>query len=76
MAATRTRSPAARALEVDLGAVIYTSGSTGEPKGVTLSHRNMTFVADSIIEYLGLTRRRTGSSTSCRSRSTTASTNC
>ena len=41
-------------LEIDLGAVIYTSGSTGEPKGVTLSHRNMTFVADSIIDYLGL----------------------
>ena len=34
--------------------MIYTSGSTGEPKGVTLSHRNMTFVADSIIEYLEL----------------------
>jgi amino acid adenylation domain-containing protein len=42
-------------LEVDLAAVIYTSGSTGEPKGVTLTHRNMTFVADSIIEYLRLT---------------------
>jgi len=41
-------------LEVDLAAVIYTSGSTGEPKGVTLTHRNMTFVADSIIEYLEL----------------------
>ena len=36
----------------DLAAVIYTSGSTGEPKGVTLTHGNMTFVADSIIEYL------------------------
>ncbi len=45
-----------RALEIDLGAVIYTSGSTGEPKGVTLTHRNMTFVADSIIEYLRLDR--------------------
>jgi long-chain acyl-CoA synthetase len=41
-------------LEVDLAAVIYTSGSTGEAKGVTLTHRNMTFVADSIIEYLRL----------------------
>ena len=30
----------------------------GEPKGVTLTHRNMTFVADSIIEYLGAERRR------------------
>jgi long-chain acyl-CoA synthetase len=39
-------------LSVDLGAVIYTSGSTGEPKGVTHSHANMAFVADSIIESL------------------------
>ncbi len=44
----------APALEVDLAAVIYTSGSTGEAKGVALTHRNMTFVADSIIEYLRL----------------------
>lgn len=36
----------------DLASVIYTSGSTGEPKGVTLTHANMSFVADSIIEYL------------------------
>ncbi len=46
--------PAPEALEVDLAAVIYTSGSTGEAKGVTLTHRNMTFVAESIIEYLEL----------------------
>jgi long-chain acyl-CoA synthetase len=39
-------------VDVDLAAVIYTSGSTGDPKGVTLTHRNMTFAADSIIEYL------------------------
>ena len=39
-------------LSVDLAAIIYTSGSTGEPNGVTLTHQNMTFVADSIIEYL------------------------
>lgn len=37
----------------DLAAIIYTSGSTGEPKGVTLTHANMSFVADSINEYLG-----------------------
>ena len=36
----------------DLAGVVYTSGSTGEPKGVALTHQNMTFVADSIIEYL------------------------
>ena len=41
-----------RPLTGDLAAVIYTSGSTGDPKGVTLSHGNMTFAADSIIEYL------------------------
>ena len=39
-------------LSVDLAAIIYTSGSTGEPNGVSLTHANMTFVADSIIEYL------------------------
>jgi long-chain acyl-CoA synthetase len=41
-----------RPVSVDLAAVIYTSGSTGDPKGVTLTHANMTFAADSIIEYL------------------------
>jgi amino acid adenylation domain-containing protein len=39
-------------LDADLAAVIYTSGSTGDPKGVTVTHRNMSFVADSIVEYL------------------------
>jgi amino acid adenylation domain-containing protein len=38
----------------DLAAVIYTSGSTGEPKGVTLTHGNMSFVADSIAESLDM----------------------
>jgi long-chain acyl-CoA synthetase len=41
-------------LDLDLSALIYTSGSTGDPKGVTLTHRNVTFAADSIIEYLGM----------------------
>lgn len=40
-------------LSVDLAGVIYTSGSTGEPKGVTVTYANMTFVADSMLEYLG-----------------------
>ncbi|MGI8750198.1 MAG: class I adenylate-forming enzyme family protein [Thermoleophilaceae bacterium] len=39
-------------LDADLAAVIYTSGSTGDPKGVTVTHGNMSFVAGSIIEYL------------------------
>ena len=41
-----------RATAIDLAALIYTSGSTGKPKGVTLTHRNMTFAAASIVEYL------------------------
>ena len=50
---TRAEAPTgefAPMLGPDLAAVIYTSGSTGEPKGVTLTHGNMSFVADSIVE--------------------------
>lgn len=45
-------TPPPTPISLDLAAVIYTSGSTGDPKGVTLTHGNMTFAADSIIEYL------------------------
>jgi amino acid adenylation domain-containing protein len=52
--AERGGEPPSPPVSVDLSAVIYTSGSTGDPKGVTLTHANMTFAADSIIEYLGM----------------------
>jgi len=38
----------------DTAMIIYTSGTTGRPKGVMLSHKNLSANADSIIEYLHL----------------------
>ncbi len=37
-----------------LAAIVYTSGTTGQPKGVMLSHANLTANVQSIITYLGL----------------------
>jgi acyl-CoA synthetase (AMP-forming)/AMP-acid ligase II len=38
----------------DLASIIYTSGTTGNPKGVTLSHGNLSANIDSILSYLQL----------------------
>lgn len=38
-----------------LAAIIYTSGTTGNPKGVMLSHRNLTANVSSILRYIVLT---------------------
>src|SRR5688572_32804401 len=39
----------------DLAAIIYTSGSTGAPRGVMLTHGNITANTRSVVRYLALT---------------------
>jgi acyl-CoA synthetase (AMP-forming)/AMP-acid ligase II len=41
-------------VETDLAAILYTSGSTGAPRGVMLTHRNITTNTASIVDYLHL----------------------
>ncbi len=48
---TIIKSPA---INKDIAALIYTSGSTGDPKGVIMTHANMVFTTDSLVEYLRL----------------------
>ena len=38
----------------ELAALIYTSGSTGNPKGVMLTHRNLTVNGRSAIDFVGI----------------------
>ncbi|MCU7935378.1 MAG: acyl--CoA ligase [Candidatus Thiodiazotropha sp. (ex Dulcina madagascariensis)] len=48
--------PAISLTSSDLASIIYTSGTTGHPKGVTLSHGNLSANVASILAYLGLSK--------------------
>lgn len=49
--------PSTSLIPSDLASIIYTSGTTGHPKGVTLSHGNLSANIDSILTYLELTEQ-------------------
>ena len=40
----------------DLATLIYTSGTTGNPKGVMMSHRNLTFTGEAARDAVGIER--------------------
>jgi long-chain acyl-CoA synthetase len=53
VAGTRVYEPVGVSSD-DMAAIMYTSGTTGRPKGVTLTHGNLSANASSIIQYLRL----------------------
>jgi acyl-CoA synthetase (AMP-forming)/AMP-acid ligase II len=54
-ASSDAADPPKRHADQDLAALVYTSGSTGHPKGVMLTHANLTWAAAAIGGYLELT---------------------